>query len=63
MKKIYLLTITAVASLTLHAQEPQTYKGAYGTGVAEYTYTENDKLQRLISGMFSYSDTLTVAGR
>jgi len=63
MKKIYLLTITAVASLTLHAQEPQTYKGAYGTGVAEYTYTENDKLQRLISGMFSYSDTLTVAVR
>jgi hypothetical protein len=63
MKKIYLLTITAMATLTLHAQELQTYKGAYGTGVAEYTYTENDKLQRLISGMFSYSDTLTIAGR
>ena len=45
------------------AQETKTYKGPYGTGFAEYSYTENDKTQRVFDGRFTYSDTLEIEDR
>lgn len=46
-----------------YAQSPQTYKGAYANGYAEYNYIENDKLMKLWNGRFTYKDTMEVAGR
>ncbi len=55
--------ILAFLPIFSFAQTVQTYKGAYGVGTAEYSYTENDKLQRMLTGRFVYSDTLNIAGR
>lgn len=63
MKKLTITLIALMSTLSIIAQETKTYKGPYGEGVAEYTYTENDKMQRLLSGKFQYTDTLEVAGR
>lgn len=64
MKHMQLVTlILSVLPILTIAQTVQTYKGAYGVGNAEYSYTENDKLQRMLTGRFVYSDTLNIAGR
>lgn len=64
MKTTLLISVVLIAvSLQSIGQNFISYKGAYGVGNAEYTYVENDKLQRVFVGRFVYSDTLTIAGR
>ncbi|MEZ4720782.1 MAG: hypothetical protein R2813_02775 [Flavobacteriales bacterium] len=63
MKTTYLSIVSAFVSLVAVSQTAQTYKGPYSTGFAEYTYTENAQLQRLMNGRFSFADTITVEGR
>jgi len=61
-KTISILMLMLIGILS-YAQSPQTYKGAYANGYAEYNYIENDKLMKLWNGRFTYKDTMEVAGR
>lgn len=64
MKKSIAITLLLSGIVGINqGQETKTYKGAYGMGFAEYSYTENDKLQRLFDGRFTYSDTLEIEDR
>lgn len=61
--KLYLIASILLICSTLNAQELQTYDGPYGEGVAQYSFVENEKGQRIIKGRFVYTDSLTIAGR
>lgn len=60
----HLLIIVAIGAIApVFAQQPEAYKGPYLNGEAQYSYTTDEKNQRIFSGAFSYTEKREIGSR